>query len=105
MTELEVFRKFERFWENYPRREDKKKARISFEKLSLEQQAKATEDCKTRYSEIEKRFIPLPTSYLNGERFEDDPIPVKKVIDWDELAEKHARPGESMAKFKRRWKT
>jgi len=94
---------FETFWQNHPRKEDKKKSRIAFEKLSPEKQQQAINDCKTRYTGIEKCFIPLPTTYLNGERFDDDPIPRKEEIDWETLAKTHARPGESMADFKRRW--
>lgn len=95
---------FTDFWSAYPRKEAKVKAQPVFNKLSLEKQAKAINDCKTRYSGIEKCFIPLPTTYLNGERFDDDPIPRQKVeIDWDTLAKQHARVGESMQQFKSRW--
>jgi len=96
---------FEMFWRNFPRKEAKLKARIAFEKLPHRKQAKAINDCQTRYTGIEKCFIPLPTTYLNGERFEDDPIPRQKVeIDWETLAKTHARPGETMPVFKRRWR-
>lgn len=69
---------FNDFWNHYPRKEGKKKAERVFNRLSKCQQEKAIEDCKTRYHGIEKCFIPLPATYLNGERFEDDPIPRKQ---------------------------
>ncbi len=95
---------FETFWIHYPRKADKKKARISFNKLKPEQQHKAINDCVNRFNGIEKCFIPLPTTYLHGERWEDDPIPRKEIEpDWDLLASQHARPGESLAEFKTRW--
>lgn len=69
---------FNEFWQVYPRKEGKKKAQRLFDRLTSIQQRKAIEDCQTRYSGIERCFIPLPTTYLNGERWEDDPIPRKK---------------------------
>jgi len=96
---------FEEFWKNYPRKADKKKARVSFDKMTPDQQNKALNDCLTRFLGVEKCFIPHPTTYLNGERFEDDPIPKRETEkDWDNLASEHARPGESLEQFKQRWK-
>ena len=63
---------FLEFWENYPRKDDKKKASKAFIRLTEEEQKIATEDCKTRYDGVNKKFIPLATTYLNGERWDDE---------------------------------
>lgn len=65
---------FFRFWENYPRKTDKKKARLAFNKLSQPDKELAIADCKTRYINTEKQYIPHATTYLNGERFNDEVI-------------------------------
>ncbi|MEO1944128.1 MAG: hypothetical protein ABGY11_07485 [Candidatus Thioglobus sp.] len=63
---------FEKFWINYPKKTDKKRACISFNKLSKPKQEIATKDCIVRYSDTEVKYIPNPTTYLNGERWEDE---------------------------------
>jgi len=63
---------FERFWINYPKKTDKKRASVSFNKLSKSKQEIATKDCVVRYSDTEVRYVPNPTTYLNGERWEDE---------------------------------
>jgi len=63
---------FEMFWENYPKKTDKKRAKLSFDKLTKAKQKLATEDCKERFDETENKYIPNPTTYLNGERWEDE---------------------------------
>ncbi len=63
---------FEMFWNNYPKKTDKKKAIILFNKLSKAKKKLATVDCKLRFSETEKKYIPAPTTYLHGERWEDE---------------------------------
>ena len=63
---------FEKFWINYPKKTDKKRACVSFNKLSKSKQETATRDCVVRYSDTEVRYVPNPTTYLNGERWEDE---------------------------------
>lgn len=65
---------FEKFWNEYPNKKDKKKAQLKFNKLSGEKRKLAIEwIAKLRNSEQwRKWFIPLPTTYLNGERWEDE---------------------------------
>lgn len=74
MTEPEID-DFDQFWKAYPRRDNKKKARATWNRLSKSNKQKALIDLETRYIGIQKCFVPLPTTYLNGERWEDDPIP------------------------------
>lgn len=68
---------FEAFWKAYPRKEARKAALKAFSKIdtsvyplivpSIEKQTKALEWTKDR-----KRFIPLPATWLNGNRWEDE---------------------------------
>jgi hypothetical protein len=69
---------FDLFWKNYPRKVGKKKAKTAFNNLTKANQAKATEDCKTRYEYVEKNYIPHPTTYIHGEHWEDEPMPKPK---------------------------
>jgi len=63
---------FTEFWLLYPRKENGKKAEITFNRLSGKNQLLAINDIKTRYKNTERKFIPLPTTYLNGERWDDE---------------------------------
>ena len=65
-------KQFDVFWKNYPKKTDRKKAELLFVKLTKAKQKLATEDCKLRFVETEKKYIPNPTTYLNGERWEDE---------------------------------
>jgi len=70
---------FNMFWRNYPRKEKKPNAMRAFNGLSIDDQGKAVIDCKTRYNGVEnKKYIPLPASYLNAHSFNDDPLPNQK---------------------------
>jgi len=62
---------FDNFWEIYPKKQNKKKAFVSFNNLTKEKQKKAIDDVRTRFNDTPFVFIPLPTTYLNGERWED----------------------------------
>ena len=71
--------KFLQFWTNYPRKEKQPNAFSAFNNLSGKQQNDAIIDCKTRYNGVEnKKYIPLPASYLNAHSFNDDPLPNQK---------------------------
>ena len=69
---------FDKFWEAYPRKADKAYARKAFakavKKIDLDSLLAAV-DLYSRYikrERIEKAFIKLPSSWLNGERWDDD---------------------------------
>lgn len=65
---------FDEFWDLYPNKKDKKKAREKFSKLSADKRQLAI-DGISRLMKSEqwmRWFIPLPTTYLNGERWEDE---------------------------------
>lgn len=66
---------FNRFWETYPRKVDKKKAYNAFLKVlkrhTLESLMKGTEKYAKQVSNIEKKFIKHPATFLNNESFID----------------------------------
>lgn len=74
---------FEKFWEAYPRKEKKKEARNIWIRNKLDSiSSTIIEDVMNRRVGhapwLESRsFIPLPTSYLNGERWNDELIGVE----------------------------
>jgi hypothetical protein len=76
---------FDLFWEKYPRKEAKKKTQAAWRNLTKKDQAAVMEDLP-KYSEFvagkEKQFVLLPTSYLNGRRWEDDRESPAKSLDF-----------------------
>lgn len=63
---------FATFWDLYPRKLDKKKSKSAFLRLSKKKQQLAIDDLKTRFDNADPKFIPYPTTYLNGERWTDE---------------------------------
>lgn len=68
---------FERFWAIYPRHTNKKKAYNSFVKKCndesvLQKMLSAIVDQKETEQWQNEKFIPHPTTWLNGERWEDE---------------------------------
>jgi len=69
---------FASFWTNYPRKQDKKNAHKSFLKLKpdealLKQMLNSLEKFKQteQWKEANGKYIPLPSTWLNGRRWED----------------------------------
>lgn len=71
---------FEHWWLNYPKKADKKKSLAKFKVITkgwgderfTEFVNMITKDCKKRFANTEKSFIPNATTYLNGERWNDE---------------------------------
>jgi DNA-binding Lrp family transcriptional regulator len=62
--------KFNDWWARYPRKDDKKIARQRFMKLTSKAlDACMADDLESRYRDTEKKYIPLPSTYLNKERW------------------------------------
>lgn len=100
---------FSTFWSEYPRKQAKKKAEAIWNRLSKKKRLIILADIKIRFKEIEKRFIPYPTTYLNGEYWECEIEVINKSPatdeEWRKFGEKvnvHPRPGEEWPKFKQR---
>ena len=68
------FKKFEEFWDVYPRKVSKHQAQKVFSKIDdkhYEKIIKATEVFAKETLNTEMRFIPHPATYLNQRRYED----------------------------------
>ena len=69
---------FEKFWSAYPRKEGKQKARAAFDKVtvSLDVLLEAIEQQKqsAQWSKDGGQYIPHPTTWLNGKRWEDEVV-------------------------------
>jgi len=64
---------FQVFWEVYPKKSAKKKAETAWNRLPEKKKAAALQDIKRgRFDKVDRQFIPHPTTYLNGERWEDE---------------------------------
>lgn len=63
---------FLEFWKLCPRKDDKKKASKAWNKLSKTKKEKAKKDIAIRYGDTDKKYIPLPSTYINGERWNDE---------------------------------
>lgn len=68
---------FESFWEIYPKKQDKKKAKQKFLKLCTnEKEYKAIMDGLRNVLPVwvkkDTKYIPMPTTWLNGERWNDE---------------------------------
>ena len=79
---------FDEFWAAYPRKVAKAVARKAFAKLTEQQQldaCRAIDDhiAYWKAKETELEFIPYPSTWLNGERWEDELViePKKEKID------------------------
>lgn len=71
-------RRFEKFWSVYPRHEGKQDAKKAFDKLKVDDallETMVNAILKQKQSEqwSEPRYIPHPSTWLNGHRWEDEP--------------------------------
>lgn len=75
---------FNTFWQSYPRKVGKGQARKAFGKAVLKEQPQVIIDAAVRYamsrSGQDIRYTPYPASWLNGERWTDNP---EHIIDID----------------------
>ena len=79
----EIDERFDRFWDEYPRHEKKKDARKAFGTLNvtdelLEQMLDAVRRQKASKQWQDAQYIPMPTTWLHGRRWEDEPTKVQK---------------------------
>jgi hypothetical protein len=65
---------FDQFWAIYPRKTGKQAASKSFAKLSNADQQEAMNNISRLYSQTPVQFVPHPSTYLNGKRWEDQAI-------------------------------
>jgi len=88
----ETMGKFDDFWAIYPRKKEKKRARVSFNRLPKKTQAECIDGVKKYIKQIEiqgtePQFIKHPSTFINGENWEDDfeieVTTVKKILATD----------------------
>jgi len=84
---------FDRFWKLYPRKQDKAKAAKAFAKLkvtddlfNLIAKGLTAQAASNDWIKDNGKFVPMPTTWLNGKRWEDEVKPPTNV---------HAFPGQS----------
>lgn len=73
---------FERFWDLYPRKQGKTKAKIAFEKALKVIEIEALIEAVTRYAKDPNRqdqFTKMPTTYLNEQCWNDAPLPQRSL--------------------------
>ena len=87
---------FVEFWELYPNKVDKARARKAWAKLGAKRELLAIEGARRFASDPnlpKKRYIPYPATWLNGERWEDGPLPARtrRGASWSRADENAAR--------------
>ena len=64
---------FDAWWDVYPKKKDKKTARQRFMKLTEKAlTACLADNLKARYKDTDPKFIPMPSTYLSKERWDDE---------------------------------
>ena len=81
-TTYQTITEFEKWWDIYPRKVEKYKAATLFSKIINEVEfdtlIKATEKYAEAVKDKEKKFIPHPTTWLNGRRW-NDPLEIPEM--------------------------
>ena len=70
---------FESFWEIYPKHQDKKKAKQKFLKLCKDEKKyqeimQGLRNVLPVWAKKDTKYIPMPTTWLNGERWNDEEV-------------------------------
>ena len=85
---------FEAWWSTWPRKEAKAKAQTAYVKalktISADELARLTAEWFEARPDVEPKFIPLPASWLNARRWEDErparpTTPAASPSNWDRL--------------------
>lgn len=81
---------FELFWQHYPRKQKKQEAVVSYRKINPNQELQAlilsAVQQQSRWEQWNKengRFIPLPSTWLNQQRWTDEPTRLNPDSDDD----------------------
>lgn len=104
--EPKVIDPFEQFWECYPRKVGKKAARKAWDKHKLNRSVdKLISDVQTRlrsdHQWQDKRFIIHPSTYLNGEHWNDEITPTKREVRKERDIQQREESYQTFAEFDR----
>lgn len=93
---------FDEFWAHYPRKIGKRAALLAFERAVKRAPAEAIIEGAKRFAAdpnlpLDRRFIPHPATWLNQDRWEDEPLPPRdpKPGDLEREAERQRRLAEA----------
>lgn len=80
--------KFDTFWSEYPKKSDKKKAKAKFKSIKPDDALfQRMMDGLAKWKRSEQwsdiRYVPFPTTWLNGERWEDEIPKSKEAVQED----------------------
>lgn len=102
-TQGSNLRRFDEFWQAYPVKVAKKKTKAIWQRRKLDELADTiianVQARKAHDPQWDRGFIPHPSTFLNGDRWEDE---ITQSVDWDSLVAQHARKGESYEQTKGR---
>ena len=91
-------KQFDSFWEHYPHKVDKARARKAFRKIDRKKLKLVVEGAQ-RFAEDPnlpaRAYIPYPATWLNGERWEDGPLPARS-----KRGESKTRAQENLARLR-----
>lgn len=74
---------FSEFWALYPKRVDRKRAERAWARLTKAARKKALAHLSRRpYADVERQFVPNPTTYIHGERWNDEALEQQPDRDW-----------------------
>lgn len=80
---------FDEFWSAYPRKVDKKRAKSRWDRMKVSEREAAVADVRRRnlagefWGKEKLEFVKHPSSYLNGENWNDEPGPILRVAGSD----------------------
>lgn len=89
---------FESFWEHYPHKVDKARARKAFRKIDPKKHKLVIQGAKSFAEDPNlpaRAYIPYPGTWLNGERWEDGPLPARS-----RRGESKTRAQENLARLR-----
>jgi len=64
---------FHEFWDKYPRKLNRKKSEAIWKRIPKSDRLKILTDIESRFTNMDSQYIPYPSSYLNQERWNDEP--------------------------------
>jgi len=89
---------FEEFWHHYPHKVDKARARKAFGKIDVKKLLLVIEGADQFAHDPNlpaRAYIPYPATWLNGERWEDGPLPARS-----KRGESKSRADENLARLR-----